>query len=570
MFHQAPLPRVGLIRTVVVAVILITLFAVDFSPSPGINRKVGAAVPLTAAPENDDFRNAQPILPASGVVFGTTVGATKESSEQPIDKVTGTGSVWYRWQAPSDGRFVFTTSGSNFNTLLAVYTGNSISGTQVAANDNDDRLCPIGSFLPTLSRVSFDAVGGVVYHIAVDTNGGGGGNVTLRWGRSARINVRTTTVSNTPPSGARGAILGGDICSGNQFTGFFSFSDLPTGGRYTITIAKEPGTDFGPAAENPSISPLTGDVTLVYYLRQPAFSIFGRVTNLPSNDMTGLIVSCVSLNGGLVSIPVANTAIIGTFVTFTCPGLPANAQYLVTPSKLGYKFEPANKTIQLFGDTDSGAYTVTAASYTISGRVTLTNSLTGLSGVTVALGGSQTASQVTDTTGNYSFTVPHGGNYSVTPSHPNFTLTPSSQSFTNVSEPKTSNFAANFLLQLILDETGQLAAVDSILQTREPFFVINTANLLNQGVDRNTRVAIFVSNFQLGPGESSSSVVINLVGSNSQTYDIPAEDVRRTSNPTFTQITFRLPDTLSPGTCTLFVKARGLTSNIGAMTIRAN
>ena len=113
-----------------------------------------------------------------------------------------------------------------------------------------------------------------------------------------------------------------------------------------------------------------------------------------------------------------------------------------------------------------------------------------------------------------------------------------------------------------------MAALDSVLHTRDPFPVINSANLLNQGVDRNTRVAIFVSNFQLGPGESPSSVVINLVGSNTQSYDIPAEDVRPVPSLGFTQVTFRLPNTLTPGIVTLLVKARGLTSNIGALRIR--
>jgi hypothetical protein len=44
--------------------------------------------------------------------------------------------------------------------------------------------------------------------------------------------------------------------------------------------------------------------------------------------------------------------------------------------------------------------------------------------------------------------------------------------------------------------------------------------------------------------------------------------VRLTSNPAFTQVIFKLPDGLTPGICTLFVKARGLTSNIGSMKIK--
>ena len=39
------------------------------------------------------------------------------------------------WQAPRDGRFTFTTFGSNFNTVLAVYSGATFPGINVVFND---------------------------------------------------------------------------------------------------------------------------------------------------------------------------------------------------------------------------------------------------------------------------------------------------------------------------------------------------------------------------------------------------------------------------------------------------
>jgi hypothetical protein len=191
-----------------------------------------------------------------------------------------------------------------------------------------------------------------------------------------------------------------------------------------------------------------------------------------------------------------------------------------------------------------------------------------MSGITVSLSGSQTASQVTDANGNYSFTgVLHGGNYTVTPSNANLTFSPSSLSFGNVSSNQTANFTASFLLGLVLDDAGQVVALDSMLHVRDPFPVINQCNQLNRGVDRNTRVVIFVTNFLLGPGEPPSAAVINLIGSNNQSYDIPAEDVRPVAVAPYTQIIFRLPDTLTAGTSTLVVKGHGLTSNLGSIKI---
>jgi hypothetical protein len=124
-------------------------------------------------------------------------------------------------------------------------------------------------------------------------------------------------------------------------------------------------------------------------------------------------------------------------------------------------------------------------------------------------------------------------------------------------------------IQLMMHEVaGQptgIAALDSLLFTTDPFPVVNAANLLNQGPDRNTRVMVFVMNLQFTQGEP---VVVNLVDSNSQSYDIVAEDVRPLGSFNFTQVIFRLPNALPAGTCTVTVKAHGQASNAGTIRIR--
>jgi len=127
--------------------------------------------------------------------------------------------------------------------------------------------------------------------------------------------------------------------------------------------------------------------------------------------------------------------------------------------------------------------------------------------------------------------------------------------------------------QLILDGSGpgaqQAAALDATLFLRDPFPVVNTHNLLNQGPDKNTRVVLLVTNLQLVQGETASSVIVNLTGSNNEVYNLPAEDVRPVISSNFTQVVFRLPDALAPGTCTIKVKARGQESNPGTIRIRS-
>jgi hypothetical protein len=124
-------------------------------------------------------------------------------------------------------------------------------------------------------------------------------------------------------------------------------------------------------------------------------------------------------------------------------------------------------------------------------------------------------------------------------------------------------------IQLLLDQSGpaadQASAVDSILYLRDPFLVLNSANVINPSSDRNTRVVILVRNL---PNVAASAVVVNLIDSSNNSRDITAQDVRAVPNQDFTQITFRLPDNLPAGTCRIKVVAQGVFSNTATFRIR--
>jgi hypothetical protein len=130
---------------------------------------------LPPAPANDMFAAAQAIAGGSGTISGTTVSATKEPGEPAHAGNSGGHSVWYRWQAPARVNVTFSTSGSSFDTLLAVYEGSSVSAlVAVAANDDS------GSGTTT-SRVRFRTRAGATYYIAVDGKNGAAGPLTLSW-----------------------------------------------------------------------------------------------------------------------------------------------------------------------------------------------------------------------------------------------------------------------------------------------------------------------------------------------------------------------------------------------------
>ena len=76
----------------------------------------------TVAPANDDFANAAVLTGSTATWTGTNVGATKQAGEPYVAGNGLGGSVWLVWTAPTSGTFTLSTAGSNFDTMLAVYT----------------------------------------------------------------------------------------------------------------------------------------------------------------------------------------------------------------------------------------------------------------------------------------------------------------------------------------------------------------------------------------------------------------------------------------------------------------
>jgi hypothetical protein len=167
----------------------------------GINLDViGYDLGASTAPPNDNFANAQVINGNSGSATGSSVGATKEAGEPNHAGKTGGASIWYQWQAPSSGSVTITTAGSNFDTLLGVYTGSSVGAlTTIAGNDDD----PGGG---VASRVTFNAVAGTNYRIAVDGFNGLTGSITLNWNLTGTCSYSITLSQSFASSGGTGSV----------------------------------------------------------------------------------------------------------------------------------------------------------------------------------------------------------------------------------------------------------------------------------------------------------------------------------------------------------------------------
>jgi hypothetical protein len=128
-------------------------------------------------------------------------------------------------------------------------------------------------------------------------------------------------------------------------------------------------------------------------------------------------------------------------------------------------------------------------------------------------------------------------------------------------------------LRLILDESGpaadQATALDAVLFVRDPFRVVNPGNLLNTSLNPNTTVIVFAENLTLAFFEPPSTVTVNLIDSNSQSFTVPAEHIAPVSitGLNVTQIVFRLPNGLAPGTCVIKLTVHGKVSNSATFRI---
>jgi len=128
----------------------------------------------SSLPTNDNFANAQALTANPGTVTAFNACASKEDGEPDHAGNPGGHSLWFRWTATNAGSIRISTEGSDFDTLLAVYSGADLAHLSLIAS-NDDILTPNNP----QSRLAFQASVGVTYFIAVDGFNGAVGRIAL-------------------------------------------------------------------------------------------------------------------------------------------------------------------------------------------------------------------------------------------------------------------------------------------------------------------------------------------------------------------------------------------------------
>jgi DNA-binding beta-propeller fold protein YncE len=147
-------------------------YSVKVSNDAGSTVSDTGTLAVMAPPTNDNFSSAAALSGQLSLATGSNIAATRETGEPAHAGNGGGASVWWVWTAPTTGLTEVDTTGSNFDTLLGVYTGSSVGGLTNVASDDDS-----GGY--STSVVTFNATAGVIYYIAVDGKNGVTGAISL-------------------------------------------------------------------------------------------------------------------------------------------------------------------------------------------------------------------------------------------------------------------------------------------------------------------------------------------------------------------------------------------------------
>jgi hypothetical protein len=146
-------------------------------------------------PANDAISGAVELSGTRFTTFATTADATAEPGEPAHAGVAAAHSLWWTWQAPTNGLVVLSTAGSSGDTGLSVYRGSRQWSEPIVENRRD----PAGG---PGSRLVFMAEAGSRYTIAVDSAGIAAERVvlTLSLGQAPNDDFRHATVIDGIPA----------------------------------------------------------------------------------------------------------------------------------------------------------------------------------------------------------------------------------------------------------------------------------------------------------------------------------------------------------------------------------
>jgi hypothetical protein len=150
----------------------LALLAVAYD-NDGVSSSVARRAVHLAGPNGDEFYRPFELAGADATVRASNAGATAQPDEPSHASRSPEHSLWWRWVAPKTGIVRFSTAGSNFDTVLSIYTG-TVLAELVRGPSSDDALG-----MPPHSEVKLAVTAGATYSVAVDGANSEVGDVLL-------------------------------------------------------------------------------------------------------------------------------------------------------------------------------------------------------------------------------------------------------------------------------------------------------------------------------------------------------------------------------------------------------
>ena len=302
--------------------------------------------------------------------------------------------------------------------------------------------------IPTLSGYSFSPANTIVNISGAST---AGTNFVATAGIVTTTNTLSGIISGEVIQGVTVNLYGSTtVTATSDVNGYYQFTGL-NDGSYTV-IPTMTGVAFTPGNLVVAVAGTTAtgnDFSTVRTLH----AISGTIPGLPG--------ATVTLSG--VASATTTTDSLGNY---SFPGL-ANGNYMVTPSKAQYTFNPTSSSITLKSANSAGVnFTPTyivVPTYMISGHIT---NRKGLAGNTISLSGTSAATTLTDSTGYYQFIGLVAGTYTITPSsaYPNVTYNPAATAIT-LNADAVANFNGYDTIDLTIAANQSNSDVQTMLKT---------------------------------------------------------------------------------------------------------
>lgn len=158
----------------------------------------GSALPAHAAPANDHLADAVLVTSLPYRNARSIAGATRQTGERSTSCTTSTATVWYELRLPAETEVVLTTSGSTYNTSVAVFRGSSRTFSALTFVD-----CVNDLGTQQLAALGFTAAANTRYFIQVGSASGSTGRLELRITTGKQILVPETRVADVTSVHAR-------------------------------------------------------------------------------------------------------------------------------------------------------------------------------------------------------------------------------------------------------------------------------------------------------------------------------------------------------------------------------